>query len=355
MRYEGRDNVKSGKNSVWDRCPQCGATVEIEVPDARHPRERRKDLRWRRRRWLTRIALVLLLVFAGLNGWMVVRYSEELQTVAAISSNRQGEVNFGVLPLGPKWFKRWILYHDLPFLQTVVSVEDHHPTDRVLELASDLPGLYLLDLDNAQTSEITDQGMTYLRDMSLYQLSIGGPKITDTGLYYLRNMTSLRALKISGCPQLTDAGIAHLAGLKGLMHLEIRDAPQLTDAGLAALRNMKNLRTLKIFGASQLTGEGFAHLKGLKDLMLLSIEDVPQLTDEGLESLRSLENLESLSIVGAPQLTDAGLEHIAQMKSLSDVNLGDHSQLTKDGIAALQKALPGVAITINWQRVTVKE
>jgi hypothetical protein len=287
MRHEGRDNVKSGKNSVWDRCPQCGATVEIEVPDPRHPSERRKDLKRRRRRWLTRIAFLLLLIFAGANGWMVVRYSEELQTVAAISSNRQGEVNFATAPIGPMRLKRWITEQRLPFPQTVYQLEDHHPTDRVLALASNLRGLRWLDVYDSDSSEITDQGMTHLRDMRLIDLSIGGPEITDTGLYYLRDMTSLERLYVSGSPQLTDEGLAHLAGLKNLRRLEIHDIPLVTDPGLAALRDMKKLEHLDISGASQLTGEGLVHLDGLKNLLELEIQDAPQLTKEAIADLRN--------------------------------------------------------------------
>lgn len=234
--------MKAEAKSVWDRCPKCGTTVEIEVPEPRPVPGLNKG----RGRLVSFAAFLFLLVFAGVNGWMVMRYSKELRTVAAISSNREGGVYFATVPIGPLWLKDWVVRHSLPFPQTVHQIEDHTPSDRVLRLAQDLPGLLVLDLSDSP--EITNGGMRHLRNMELWRLSIGGPAITDAGLAHLRDMTSLRHLKISGSPQLTDAGLVQLAGLKNLTELEIHDAPRLTEEGIAGLLSSLPKAVIEING-----------------------------------------------------------------------------------------------------------
>jgi hypothetical protein len=198
---------------------------------------------------------------------------------------------------------------------------------------------------------ITDVGMSHLRDLQLEELIIGGgDSFTGSGFSHLEKMTTLKRLVIGGndavnkivrygekrkdpCP--TDDGLASLAALTGLESLQFTSGCEgVRGEFLKHLVHLENLKTLDLRGTS-VTNESLANLRRFNSLKTLDlrryglnldggahhIAEIPKLENlalhvsgRGLEKLTKLRSLKSLVARGG--ITDDGLRHIVALKNL---------------------------------------
>jgi hypothetical protein len=190
----------------------------------------------------------------------------------------------------------------------IVLVETMPLGDQDLALIRDVPGLKVLQLDNADNT-LTDSGMTEISKLTqLEHVRIRGGNIGDEGLKTLSTMPNLRMLNL---PQ-----------------------GKFTDAGLAQLKQMPRLDSLRI-GSPKVTDEGIAALKDFPSLRSVHLIDIP-ITDRGLADLQSIPKLDSLYLDGA-NISDAAVDelfakhpnlhvHFNQAHHDRDPNKHDHSQ-----------------------------
>jgi hypothetical protein len=163
----------------------------------------------------------------------------------------------------------------------IVLVETTPLTDQDLTLIRDVPGLRVLQLDQAD-NKLTDAGMAEIAKLTqLEHLRIRGGSIGDDGLKEICEMPNLKILNL---PQgkFTDAGLAQLKALPKLQMLRI-GSPNVTDSGIAAFKEFPSLRQVHLI-------------------------EIP-ITDRGLADLASIPKLESLYLDGA-HVSDAAVEEL---------------------------------------------
>ena len=115
--------------------------------------------------------------------------------------------------------------------------------DEDLACLAKLTNLKKLIIVSSSKSMITDAGMSHLAGLTnMGQLGIHGPHLTDQALSYLKNMKQLSSLSING--NFTYEGLRHLEGLKRLRYLKFGQDSTFSPAALGRLR--KSLPNLNI-------------------------------------------------------------------------------------------------------------
>ena len=246
----------------------------------------------------------------------------------------------------------------------------------LLDLAQ-LPKLEFVDLSHTR---ITDDGLLHLkslrqiRDLNLYYAE----QVTDQGMTAIRDWKNLKRLNVRGT-RISDGTLAIVSGLAQIESLDIAYAP-FTDNGLDALVTLTQLKELSI-GRSRLNKNALEVLRLLPTLEYLDLggphpgagglrdttgtpmgEDVPravsslpalrvlklgysQIGAEGLEILGSLERVEKLALEGCSRVDDAAIAQLAKWKSLKYLDVQE-TKVTSQGVAALQKAKPGIVVLL---------
>jgi hypothetical protein len=167
----------------------------------------------------------------------------------------------------------------------------------------------------------------------------------DTAIPALSGLMNLETLSLAECP-VTEQGLQSLTGLV-----------QLQDLDLTRLNFFRHgFRTSGVLPGPEgnLTDACVPPLLSLTRLRRLSLAG-NRITDKGLEQIGKVTNLDELDLE-ATDVTDQGLIHLQSLRRLKNVNVAA-TQVTPEGIKALQKALPGVEISLDIDpvvEITVK-
>lgn len=194
-----------------------------------------------------------------------------------------------------------------------------------------LVGLVKLRMLMLWDSEITDEGMDYIKSMShLEHLLMPETSITDAGMERLKGMTELQDLDLDGT-RLTVKSLEYLKGMTALRGFALRGM-HITDAGLEQIKDMTRLQVL-VLPDTLITGPGLEYLEGMADLKALDLQGT-KITDAGIGHIPHPTNLHYL-VLGKTQITNAGLEHIKGLTQLQELILDD-TLVTDAGVGRLK-------------------
>jgi hypothetical protein len=125
-------------------------------------------------------------------------------------------------------------------------------------------------------AKIGDEGLRHIATKwpTLKYLNVSSTEITDNGMKYLRSLDRLEHLHIDDT-DITDKGIQHLTVLKGLTVLWLRET-RITDEGLQHLKSLTNLTELNL-SDTKVTPAGVADLQAALPncKIILDSEDSP--------------------------------------------------------------------------------
>jgi hypothetical protein len=190
----------------------------------------------------------------------------------------------------------------------------------------------------------------------------------DKVLSFIGHLQGLEALYLTDL-DVTDADIAHAGEVKGLQLLAIQHTEFKGAAlkQLAALKNLKNLRLsenkievenlhyLSSFSALQsltiahcaLTSAAMKYLGQCTSLTYLDLSSNQDIDDQSLKYLRGLKKLKQLRVHD----TGVDVRGLLQLKGLPLKNIEvTKSMYKKDDIDNLQKAFPGVVLSMSGKR-----
>lgn len=124
---------------------------------------------------------------------------------------------------------------------------------------SNVSGLVNLKTLNAPDAPITNQSMTYLRQLThLESLVLTNGQIDDQGVSHLGGLTNLKILNLSNT-KITDAGVQQLSGLQNVEKLFL-NRTTISDACVPDLMKLKKLVRLDITG-TKITDAGRGQLR----------------------------------------------------------------------------------------------
>lgn len=237
----------------------------MSTPPPVPPKRKRRGLQYS-----VRSLLVLMLLAAGMLGWLrhhFNRIAEEQAAVAAIqelggsvSRSQTGEEldQSGKVvqrPAGPQWLRN--LFGDGLF-DNIDSIAYRGP--HCLEV--------LGHLDNVR---------------GLRRLSLTGTSVSDESLAHLTRFTNLRGLGLDSA-SITDAGLGQLEALGNLEELRLRNTA-ISDQCVESLLKLRRLESLDVSG-THLTEEGMRRLRaGLPKLATCPFRPAP---DEHQRSIAAL-------------------------------------------------------------------
>ncbi|UCE48112.1 MAG: hypothetical protein JSW47_21255, partial [Phycisphaerales bacterium] len=129
--------------------------------------------------------------------------------------------------------------------------------------------------------QFTGDGLVHLVNLpSLCELQLYSTPIGNDALKHVNKLKALEALSLQST-QVTDEGLAHLKDMSSLKELLI--PRQITDDGLVHLKGLTSLEKLIIY-STDITDVGFAHLKNLSSLKSLTLFS-PRVTPAAVEQL----------------------------------------------------------------------
>jgi Leucine-rich repeat (LRR) protein len=215
------------------------------------------------------------------------------------------------------------------------------------------PAKQIRDLNLYYAEQITDQGMTAIRDWkNLKRLNVRGTRIFDGTLAIVSGLTQLEALDIA-YTQVTDNGLDGLVPLTKLKELSIGRS-KLNKNALEVLRLLPTLEYLDLGGPHPGSG-GYRAKAGtpmpeevpraiseLKQLRVLKLS-YSEITADGLRILATLDQVEKLSLTGSSHVDDRTMAELAKWKSLKYLDV-QGTKVTLEGVAVLEKAKPGIVI-----------
>jgi len=196
---------------------------------------------------------------------------------------------------------------------------------------SDMP--ILVAFDDARSvimrnSNVTDEGMRYLRQMASFQY-LGQPPeaMTDKGIAQLRGLP-LRGLNLGD--NATDACMESVATLTNLTGLKL--SRNITDAGFRLISSCKALTGIGL-GESQVTDAAFENIGQNPKLTMIDFGTAPNITPEVVKHLRQLRQLHWLE--GPRGTNDRTLELLAEVKTLTRLELSSYAGVTDEGMKYL--------------------
>jgi thiol-disulfide isomerase/thioredoxin/Leucine-rich repeat (LRR) protein len=194
---------------------------------------------------------------------------------------------------------------------------------------ANLKGLDSIEKLHISDTQITDEGLLYLKDIkSLKSLAVSSNLMTGKGLIHLKEMPSLESLEVS-LSMINDASLANLEDLP-VTNLYLSRST-ISDTGLAHIAKLKSLEKLFLDNTG-ITDIGMVYLASLTSLKHLSLKGT-RITDAGLANLRRLVSLEQLKLQRT-NITDAGLSHLKNLPNLRGLYLG-RTQITDAGLCEL--------------------
>lgn len=215
------------------------------------------------------------------------------------------------------------------------------------------PAKQITDLNLFYAEQITDQGMTAIRDWkNLKRLNVRGTRIFDGTLAIVSGLTQLESLDIA-YTQVTDNGLDGLVPLTNLKELSIGRS-KLNQNALEVLRLLPTLEYLDLGGPHPGSGgyrarpgtpmpeqvpRAIAELKQLRVLRL----SYSEINADGLRILAKLDQLQKLSLAGCSHMDDRAMAELTQLKNLKYLDV-QATAVTPQGVATLKKAKPGIVI-----------
>ena len=181
-----------------------------------------------------------------------------------------------------------------------INFHDSNVNDECLKVLQDAEGVETIFLTQ---TDITDEGLSYLADLSSLIILHLPPTITDAGFETIGQLTSLRTLVADDC-KVTDAGMAELENLSELRWLKI-NSTNIGDKGLDSIKDLTNLHTLEISN-TKITDRGLLALAGLSKLNVIEMSEC-DITEEAVAALQK-ELPETEIISGLTMELDAGGE-----------------------------------------------
>jgi internalin A len=215
------------------------------------------------------------------------------------------------------------------------------------------PASVIRDLNLFYAEQITDQGMTAIKDWKkLKRLNVRGTRIFDGTLAIVSGLPQLEALDIA-YTQVTENGLDGLVPLTELKQLALGRS-RLGNRALDVLRVLPTLEYLDLGGphpgaggrmeksAGSLPDEvprAIATLRGLRVLKL----GYSQIGKEGLRLLEPLHKLEKLALECCPRVGDDALAEVSKWKSLRYLDVQE-TGVTAAAVAALRQSRPEIVI-----------
>lgn len=177
-------------------------------------------------------------------------------------------------------------------------------------------------------SQVTDEGMRYLRTMPSFQFLAQPPAaMTDKGVEHLRNLPLLTlTLPVNA----TDASMECVATMKELTGLGL--SINITDAGFRHVAKCKALHGISL-GNSQVTDAAFENIGQNPKLTMIDFGTAPNITPEVVKHLRQLRQLHWLE--GPRGTNDRTLELLAEVKTLTRLELSSYAGVTDEGMKYL--------------------
>ncbi|MCC7530280.1 MAG: protein kinase [Candidatus Melainabacteria bacterium] len=144
--------------------------------------------------------------------------------------------------------------------------------------------------------------------------------ISDDELIYCNHLTGLSGLGLKNC-NISDEGLSHVRNLP-LKELNI-DGTNVNGRDLKGMRCLKSIVYLRACFLKH-GGEVLRSLAGSTQIREMHLTE-SKLKDEDLKWLRTMPNLRALNIGFNTQITDKGLEHIAPLKNLQSICIDETS------------------------------
>lgn len=180
------------------------------------------------------------------------------------------------------------------------------------------------------TAPITGEGLRLLKDITLEDLSVTGPKLTIQAFESLGRLKLLKKLRWKG--PVSDAGFANLAELPHLCELSL-SSTSIEDTDITQLGALTKLQSLSL-ARTGITDSGLEQIVSMKELRELYLSNTA-ITDEGVKHIRMLKELQSITL-HETQITDISSSYLAELNRLTSVDLSD-TAVTSQAIAELSR------------------
>lgn len=216
--------------------------------------------------------LVVIVVLAIWMGWFIRKVNVQRGAVAAIlraggSVHYDAEYDIGNglqrRVLAPRWLTESL---GIDFCSTVDMVSYQRTgADELAGHVAKLPGLHTVDFG---LSDLSDAGLSQLRDLDLTRLLLSKTKVTDAGIRHLHGMTKLELLDLDKT-SVGDGAMANLTSLPKLSFLLASDT-QVGDLGANSIAKFPTIKVADLEG-TQVGDAGAARLKSLPALLRLQL------------------------------------------------------------------------------------
>lgn len=222
-------------------------------------------------------------------------------------------------------------------------------TDAFMKTVANIPWVTRLKIESEKISDLS--GLARLSDLRRFSM-MAGEKVTDltplkdavfmksivlqnhkaADLSPLKGMKAMERLDITGTSaKVTD--ISFLADMKKLRELFIHFYKDVKN--ISAMENLESLQTLGMMGWTITDIKPLAKLKNLK---VLNLKGTP------VEDLAPLSGLGALQVLNLQQTAVKSLRPLMKVKSLRSLVVPKGTK--KSEIKRLEKAIPGIAITV---------
>ncbi|MCA9804417.1 MAG: protein kinase [Cyanobacteria bacterium HKST-UBA02] len=196
------------------------------------------------------------------------------------------------------YFDSIIDWSSLPLLRTAplktLSLGDTNIRDHDLIYVAQLDNISELALDS---TEISSEGLVYIKDMKLKLLSIQETAVSGAGLEIISDMKGLETLDLQNMVNLKEGDLAVLNRMTGLRILDL----SCNDIGPADLRLAAHLPITQLsLNQSGITDDELSELAASRTLTGIELDENRSLTDAGIAQLRSIKSLTYVRTLNCP-------------------------------------------------------
>ncbi len=249
---------------------------------------------------------------------------------------------------GLKFFGLWTQLKTLELKQTQITgqgftslkhltlenlkVTNHSLRDDELSHIPSKSSLKTLDLFGGLT--ISALGMTAFEQfVSLTDLNLGGNGLTDRDIISLPLLTNLTILNIQRNKEITDNGIASLPQFVNLTHLDMSECPKIKGTGFENFSQLVNLNTLILAFCQNLHGKNLIYLSLNHELQVINLHYCIYITNEDLKAFSPLLNLRKVDLNKCCSISDNGLSHFSTLTNLIELRLFQAANVTQEAIS----------------------
>lgn len=244
---------------------------------------------------------------------------------------------------------------DLPALPHLERLDLSHTRISDEGLLHLKPARRIQDLNLLYAEQITDQGMSAIKDWKqLIRLNVRGTRIGDGTLSIVAKLSQLESLDLANTA-ITENGLEGLIPLTRIKHLAI-GVTRVNEGAMEVLRFLTTLESLDIGGPrgagrnnnqrGRSTGlpEGLLRALGeLTHLKVLKAGHTPVGADELRKLAAPLAGVQRLGLEGCSQVDDMALKELAGWRGLLYLDVQD-TAVTAAGVEALRKQKPSLKI-----------